>query len=65
MARYGSGNSPDHKRETAPAKAGRKYPVGKLMKKGTRLKCHGCDAKGEVLPGKSCRGCEGKGYIIV
>jgi DnaJ-class molecular chaperone len=50
--------------EEAPKKAGRKYPTGKLMKKGTRLKCHGCDGKGKTFVGK-CKGCEGKGHIIV
>jgi hypothetical protein len=49
--------------EQAPRKVGRQYPTGKLMSKGTRLKCHGCN-KGKTLKGK-CTGCDGKGYIIV
>lgn len=52
-----------HKIEYTP-KAGKKYPEGKLMKKGTKLSCDGCNGKGKTYLG-TCKGCEGEGYIVV
>lgn len=51
------------KKPVCPIAKHRKYPEGKLIKKGKRLKCHGCK-KGKTYLG-TCEGCKGTGYIIV
>ncbi len=50
----GPGNNPE------PVKPREKYPMGKRMKKGTKLDCLGCKGRST-----SCPGCNGTGYIVV
>lgn len=59
MARYKNGNEPTF--EPAPSKP--KYPTGKAVKKGSKIKCLGC-RDGKTANGR-CGGCEGTGYIKV
>lgn len=57
MGKGGPANNP----ETAPQKG--KYPTGKAMKKGTKLKCMGCK-DGKTAQGL-CGACQGTGNITI